>query len=165
MPICNGAGGGWLKRDPAYNPNLTLEREDFSLAWPPRGQHPWRQEPAIIDVPYGIPHMKTEPLALTPGEELQGSFPIPVGIRGMLTGISILIANYGGASNGTLVLHLQDSDGHSAHAHSALDGSQDNAMLPMTLTQGEISLQGQDRLFSTSVWKAPRTQWRSGSTP
>jgi glycosyltransferase involved in cell wall biosynthesis len=25
-----------LFTDPAYNPNLTLEREDFSLAWPPR---------------------------------------------------------------------------------------------------------------------------------
>ncbi len=24
--------------DPAYNPNLTLDREDFSLAWPPRGR-------------------------------------------------------------------------------------------------------------------------------
>ncbi len=28
--------GGTLTRDPAYNPNLTLEHEDFSLAWPPR---------------------------------------------------------------------------------------------------------------------------------
>jgi O-antigen biosynthesis protein len=25
-----------IRSDPAYNPNLTLEREDFSLAWPPR---------------------------------------------------------------------------------------------------------------------------------
>lgn len=25
-----------LRLDPAYNPNLTLDREDFSLAWPPR---------------------------------------------------------------------------------------------------------------------------------
>lgn len=25
-----------LRRDPAYSPNLTLDREDFSLAWPPR---------------------------------------------------------------------------------------------------------------------------------
>ena len=25
-----------LMNDPAYNPNLTLDREDFSLAWPPR---------------------------------------------------------------------------------------------------------------------------------
>ncbi|SDS00487.1 Glycosyltransferase, GT2 family [Halopseudomonas xinjiangensis] len=26
----------WLKHDPAYSPNLTLERQDFTLAWPPR---------------------------------------------------------------------------------------------------------------------------------
>ncbi len=26
----------WLKHDPAYSPNLTLQHEDFSLAWPPR---------------------------------------------------------------------------------------------------------------------------------
>ncbi|PKM12129.1 MAG: hypothetical protein CVV13_06490 [Gammaproteobacteria bacterium HGW-Gammaproteobacteria-3] len=28
--------GESLLHDPAYNPNLTLDREDFSLAWPPR---------------------------------------------------------------------------------------------------------------------------------
>lgn len=28
--------GDALTRDPAYNPNLTLSHEDFSLAWPPR---------------------------------------------------------------------------------------------------------------------------------
>jgi GT2 family glycosyltransferase len=28
--------GGLLDRDPAYSPNLTLETEDFGLAWPPR---------------------------------------------------------------------------------------------------------------------------------
>ncbi len=139
--------GAVLRCDPAYNPNLTLEREDFSLAWPPRVQHPWRQESVIIDVPYGIPRVEPEPLVLMPGEEFQGSFPIPVGIRGMLNGISILIGNYGGASNGTLVLHLQDSDGHSAHAHRSLDGSQDGTMLTMILTQGKIPLQGQDQLF------------------
>ena len=25
-----------LQLDPAYNPNLTFESEDFSLSWPPR---------------------------------------------------------------------------------------------------------------------------------
>ena len=25
-----------IDRDPAYNPNLTLDTEDFDLAWPPR---------------------------------------------------------------------------------------------------------------------------------
>jgi hypothetical protein len=28
--------GDLLLNDPAYNPNLTLEWEDFTLAWPPR---------------------------------------------------------------------------------------------------------------------------------
>ncbi len=26
-----------LRRDPYYNPNLSLDGEDYSLAWPPRG--------------------------------------------------------------------------------------------------------------------------------
>lgn len=30
-----------LRADPAYNPNLSLEYEDFSLAFPPRVIHPW----------------------------------------------------------------------------------------------------------------------------
>jgi GT2 family glycosyltransferase len=34
--------GDWILSDPAYNPNLTLEREDFSLAAPPRVEKPWR---------------------------------------------------------------------------------------------------------------------------
>jgi len=33
--------GDFLRNDPAYNPNLTLESEDFALAWPPRGRKPW----------------------------------------------------------------------------------------------------------------------------
>ena len=28
--------GDLLLNDPSYNPNLTLEREDFGFAWPPR---------------------------------------------------------------------------------------------------------------------------------
>jgi GT2 family glycosyltransferase len=36
--------GEQLLHDPAYNPNLTLEREDFSLAFPPRVSKPWRRE-------------------------------------------------------------------------------------------------------------------------
>ena len=30
-----------LRNDPAYNPNLSLDDEDFSLAFPPRVIHPW----------------------------------------------------------------------------------------------------------------------------
>ncbi len=31
--------GEKIAADPAYNPNLTFEREDFSLSWPPRTEH------------------------------------------------------------------------------------------------------------------------------
>jgi glycosyltransferase involved in cell wall biosynthesis len=34
----------WLAHDPAYSPNLTLERENASLAFPPRVGLPWRGE-------------------------------------------------------------------------------------------------------------------------
>ena len=33
----------YIENDPAYNPNLSLEAEDFSLAFPPRAQLPWLQ--------------------------------------------------------------------------------------------------------------------------
>lgn len=35
--------GNALQDDPAYNPNLSLEAEDFSLAWPPRVRRPWEE--------------------------------------------------------------------------------------------------------------------------
>lgn len=35
--------GNILKRDPFYNPNLTLEAEDFSLSFPPRTIQPWKE--------------------------------------------------------------------------------------------------------------------------
>ncbi len=31
-----------IRNDPAYNPNLTLDRADFGLAFPPRKELPWR---------------------------------------------------------------------------------------------------------------------------
>ncbi|MFN2547203.1 MAG: glycosyltransferase [Myxococcales bacterium] len=34
--------GSQLSSDPAYNPNLTLDARNVSLAWPPRVRKPWR---------------------------------------------------------------------------------------------------------------------------
>ena len=34
--------GPLLADDPAYNPNLTLDAKNVSLAWPPRAKKPWR---------------------------------------------------------------------------------------------------------------------------
>lgn len=33
-----------MANDPAYSPNLTLDHEDFGLAWPPRTRHAWQAE-------------------------------------------------------------------------------------------------------------------------
>jgi len=33
--------GEALRNDPAYNANLSLDAEDFSLAWRPRVRKPW----------------------------------------------------------------------------------------------------------------------------
>jgi GT2 family glycosyltransferase len=36
--------GPRLLRDPYYSPNLTLNSENFALAWPPRAPKPWRTD-------------------------------------------------------------------------------------------------------------------------
>jgi GT2 family glycosyltransferase len=33
--------GSRLLEDPYYSPNLTLDTENFALAWPPRAPRPW----------------------------------------------------------------------------------------------------------------------------
>lgn len=38
-----------LLRDPAYNPNLALDRESFTLAFPPRVQKPWAIEKVVTN--------------------------------------------------------------------------------------------------------------------
>ena len=43
--------GSVLTNDPYYNPNLTLERKDFSLAFPPRVRRPWLDEAAAAPLP------------------------------------------------------------------------------------------------------------------
>lgn len=43
---CNYMSEHWgstLDQDPYYNPNLTLDRSDFSLAWPPRVMKSWKE--------------------------------------------------------------------------------------------------------------------------
>jgi GT2 family glycosyltransferase len=45
---------GSLRNDPAYNPNLSLDGESFTLAFPPRAPKPWL-EPAAGDPPVREP--------------------------------------------------------------------------------------------------------------
>ncbi len=36
--------GDLLLNDPCYSPNLTLEANDFALAFPPRAVKPWDED-------------------------------------------------------------------------------------------------------------------------
>ena len=139
--------GKWLRTDPHYNPNLTLEREDFSLAWPPRVGHPWRHDTNAIDIPYGLPHVETMPLTLAPDCRIHGTFPVPLGVNGELRGLSILLGTFGGATNGILILTLRDDEGQRATARASLSAVQNNSMFPMNLNREEkFVLHGQERL-------------------
>ena len=51
--------GNALLNDPAYNPNLTLDSEDFGLAWPPR-------VPRLDDVLSAMERARQAPTSLTP---------------------------------------------------------------------------------------------------
>lgn len=41
--------GAFLQMDPSYNPNLTFDAEDFSLAWPPRHPEKYQLDRALIE--------------------------------------------------------------------------------------------------------------------
>jgi O-antigen biosynthesis protein len=47
--------GELFNSDPAYNPNLSLERTDFSLAFQPRTEKPWRTRSSADEVQVGLP--------------------------------------------------------------------------------------------------------------
>jgi hypothetical protein len=143
--------GRVLQNDPAYNPNQALDYENFTLAATPRVQRPWRDDPLKIDVPYGLPLYRPEPLALAPGDVIRGSFPVPYGITGSLTSISVLIANYNGTSNGILIAQLDDQAGQAAVYQADLKDSADNVFVLMVRARGEITLNGQERLRFTFI--------------
>jgi GT2 family glycosyltransferase len=41
--------GHLLNNDPSYNPNLSLNNNDFQLAFPPRIEKPWRKQDAFLN--------------------------------------------------------------------------------------------------------------------
>lgn len=136
-----------LSKDPAYNPNLTIEREDFSLGWPPRAPRPWRSNHFSIDIPYGLPGMHGTPLTLRRGEGISGCFKIPMGTRGILIGVSLLIEGYLGSPSFSLTLQLDDRVSQKAEAHATVHGPLYHSMVPINFSREEILLDGQERLF------------------
>ncbi|MFI5350083.1 MAG: glycosyltransferase family 2 protein [Elusimicrobiota bacterium] len=138
--------GALLGADPAYNPNLGLKTEDFALAFPPRARRPWLAEPLSVDVPYGVPPgLEPEARALGPGEEVSGSFRVPRGLAGTLTGVTIRIGSDGGPDGGRLTVDLRDEAGGVASGRADLAAGSEDAVLTFPLS-GELHLRGQERL-------------------
>lgn len=138
--------GGLLRADPAYNPNLTLHKEDFSLTGVPRSGMPWLKKRTMVDVPYGIPGDNPVRIEMAPGSALSGSFPIPRGLKGRLSGIGIMIGNYHGRSDGRLTLRLAVGDQDACFAESVIVGSRDNDFLELPLIHGGPPAQGYERM-------------------
>ena len=137
--------GKILNCDPAYNPNLTLLSENFSLAWPPRHQPPWKLGPKRVDVPFGFNVIGPEMIPLNPNTDLSGSFPLPCNLQGELTGISILCRNIQGSSSGTLTFRLED-EVHCAEGTISLSEYANMSPLPLPFSGGALPLHGQERL-------------------
>ena len=156
--------GPLLRADPAYNPNLTLHKEDFSLTSVPRNGMPWLKKRTMVDVPYGIPGDNPVRIDMAPGSTVSGSFPIPRGLKGRLSGIGIMIGNYHGRSDGRLTLRLAVGDQDACFAESVIVGSRDNDFLELPLVHGCPSMQGYERMdfrlqlvdahFSLVLWAA-----------
>ncbi len=138
--------GALLRADPAYNPNLTLHKEDFSLTKVPRNGMPWLKKRTMVDVPYGIPGDTPARIEMTPGSTLSGSFPIPRGLKGRLSGIGIMIGNYHGRSDGHLSLRLAVDDQDACFSEGVVVGSRDNDFLELPLIRGGPPVQGYERM-------------------
>lgn len=135
-----------LTHDPSYNPNLTLLSENFALAWPPRVRFPWRPEPLLVDVPFGLSSNTPELLLLNPDKEMRGSFPLPLGLSGNLVGISLLAEKCLDRSGGTFSFRLEDVQNNLVTGSVQLSEPFDNSFIFLNFSCEKIPLHGQKRL-------------------
>ena len=136
--------GQRINQDPAYNPNLTLEHENFELAWPPRINKPWKPQARSVPIPYGIASLPMQFINVTTHHKpIKGSFLVPRGLDDtQLIGLSILIGTHGGRSDGVLTIVLADNKGHNIMTEQSLIGALDNMPLTFHLEKQSISLTG-----------------------
>jgi hypothetical protein len=135
--------GQRITQDPAYNPNLTLNHENFELAWPPRLNKPWKPQPCSVPIPYGIASLPMQFINITHHRPIEGSFLIPRGLDDVqLIGLSILIGTHGGSSDGMLTIQLNDNKGHNIMAKQSLLGVLENMPLTFHFDEPALSLDG-----------------------
>ena len=164
--------GALLGADPAYNPNLTLNNEDFSLGWPSRAQAPWKPSASAVVLPFWSKEAPQEAVHLEPGQAIQGFFRIPRHLSGQVGCVSVLVGNHGGRSDGILCMDL-GGDPQVVTFSGELTGSVDNAYLEMKAMEGALRIDAVDRLaFSlrlenathpVALWATPLDEaWGNG---
>ncbi|MHB8190849.1 MAG: glycosyltransferase family 2 protein [Ferrimicrobium sp.] len=126
--------GALLQNDPAYNTNLTLTSEDFSLAWPPRTMRPWKDEALVVNAPGTLSPAPNQYILLTTDNNLSGSFRLPLGIEHDLKAIRLQVLDYHNGANTTIQLQVQDESGASAFGTATHVGTG-------TVSEIEIALQ------------------------
>lgn len=157
--------GDRLFYDPAYNPNLTLDAEDFSISSSPRRLRPWMNDYLLVDVPYGTPLQQKLPLYIKPDQTLVGVFELSPGLRGRLCGLAMMFRVKAGHSHGVGVLTMKvvDDDGQEACGHMSIDEwIIDDGLTQILFTGDGLFLRGQSRLRYKITWVGsdnPITLW------
>ena len=145
--------GQLIQRDPAYNPNLSLQKGgDFTLAESPRFICPWREQPVAFDLQYGMPLGKTQSYAsLLPGKDLSGVFLKPRGLAGQLVGVAFHVKRLGGQFRGKVKLTLSGA----TTELTLSDEPQYKEWMPLYFDNTPIPLIDQERLhFQLSLHDA-----------
>lgn len=137
--------GAVLDCDPAYNPNLSLIAEDFSLAWPPRLHAPWKIEPTMVDIPFGFNVVSPEFISLLPDSDLSGKFLLPCHLHGQLEGLSLLVEIPRNSSDGIIIIELTDGE-HTTHGRAFLSTYGGRSVVPFRFPERTIPLFGQESL-------------------
>lgn len=138
--------GRLLQRDPGYNINFCLMKY-FTISRSPRRIFPWRKDTIVIDVPFGNPWAKTQPMILKPNGEMRGTFMLPQGLQGELVGMGMLVKIQGGQYLGTITLTVHDEGKNVAQGQATLGSEvKYNEFLPILFSNSLIPLHGQEKL-------------------
>ncbi|WP_298344873.1 glycosyltransferase family 2 protein [Ferrimicrobium sp.] len=98
-----------LYSDPMYNPNLTLDSEDFVLAIP-RIQRPWARSIQWVDIPDGQNLDHSHRLPLHANQTITATCLIPATLSGMIEALQIYIGDSIGELAGELIVTGQCND-------------------------------------------------------
>jgi len=112
--------GPQLNNDPCYNPNLTLDSEDFTLT-PPRHLPPWSSRLNWLILPDGLNHGHSQRLPLATDSILRVTCTLPITFDGTIYALQIYLGASAGTLDGTLNVTLT-CDQSTIQKHESLAG-------------------------------------------